>query len=366
MPLTDPERKSLRLRCPRVVPGFARQTLAESFAAVASWCDTNGVEPDHYGAGGVVEAFEAKVATLLGKPACVFMPSGVMAQLAAVRIWTERAGVDRFGLHPTSHLVLHEEQAYASLLALHAVPVGDRLRPLIAADLAGLRQRLACLIVELPIREAGGRLPTWDELDALKREAAHRALPLHMDGARLWECAAYYQRDVAAIADGFASVYVSLYKGIGAFAGALLAGDDAFVAEAKLWRRRMGGTLYRLAALVAPAAMRFDERLAMMPALYRRTCAFAAALQRSTSIRVLPEVPQTNLVHLHFDAPADRLLEARDTLAERDGTWLLDHAQPSEVPGWSRAELYVGDQLLTLDDAALMPLFAELMALATR
>ncbi len=91
-----------------------------------------------------------------------------------------------------------------------------------------------------------------------------------MDGARLWECAAFYARGHAEIADGFASVYVSLYKGIGAFAGAVLAGDDDFVAEARLWRRRMGGTLHQLAPFVASAAMRFDERLATMPALFER------------------------------------------------------------------------------------------------
>ena len=65
-------------------------------------------------------------------------------------------------------------------------------------------------------------------------------------------------------------MYLSVYKGIGGPAGALLAGSDAFVANARLWRKRMGGTLYRLSPLVAPAAMRVAERIALMPARYRR------------------------------------------------------------------------------------------------
>jgi threonine aldolase len=362
MPLTDAERKALRKRCTSHVTGFRRETPAEEFRALADWCEANGIEHDHYGNGDVVVDFEKKIATLLGKQAAVFMPSGIMAQLSAVQIWCERAGVDRFGFHPTSHLLHHEDEAYAALMRLHGVPVGDRLRPMTAADLDAVGQKLACAIVELPIRRAGGQLPTWDELEALKESARRRGMPLHMDGARLWESAAFYDRPHAAICDGFASVYVSVYKGIGAFAGALLAGDEDVVAEARVWRRRMGGTLYHLSPLVAPAAMRFDERIALMPALFERTKRFAAMLSSIDGLRVNPAVPQVNMLHLFVDAPAERVLDARDRIAERAGTWLLDHAGPADTPGWCASEFYIGDQLLGLDDAVLAPLYAELAA----
>ena len=283
-----------------------------------------------------------------------------MAQLAAVRVWTERARLDRFGLHPTSHLLHHEEEAFAALTMLQAVPIGDRLRPMTAADLEAIRQPLACAIVELPIREAGGKLPTWDELEALKAAARRRAVPLHMDGARLWESAAFYDRPHAAICDGFASVYVSLYKGIGAFAGAVLAGDDDFIAEARLWRRRMGGTLHQALPMVAAAAMRFDERIALMPALYARTLTFAAALGAMPFVRVDPPTPQTNLLHLYFDASAEAVATARDTIAERTGCWLFGGVRAADVPGWSVAEFYVGDRLLDVEDERVTALFGTL------
>jgi threonine aldolase len=364
MSLTDAERKLLRKRCTTHVSGFRRETPAEEFRALAEWCEANGVEHDHYGNGEIVVDFEKKIATLLGKPAAVFMPSGIMAQLSAVQIWCERAGVDRFGFHPTSHLLHHEDEAYAALMRLHAVPIGDRLRPMTASDLDAIKQKLACAIVELPIRRAGGQLPTWDELEALKESADRRSMPLHMDGARLWESAAFYDRPHAAICEGFASVYVSVYKGVGAFAGALLAGDADFVDEARLWRRRMGGTLYHLSPLVAPAAMRFDERIALMPKLFERTKRLAEALSTIEGLRVNPAVPQASMLHLLVDAPADAVLDARDRLAERTGTWLLDHASAVDVPGWCSSELNVGELLLSLDDTTLMPLYAELVTLA--
>ena len=363
MALTPEQRQALRKRCPLIVPGFDIPDAAGEFRQLADWCAANDIAHDTYGKGELVEGFERKIAALLGKPAAAFMPSGVMAQLAAIRIWTESARLPRFGMHPTSHLAHHEEQAFAALMQLHGVPVGDRLRPMTAGDLEAVAQPLACAIVELPIREAGGQLPAWDELEALKAAARARGVVLHMDGARLWESAAFYDRTYAEIAAGFGSVYVSLYKGIGAFAGAMLAGDEAFVAHARLWRSRMGGTLYHMSPMVAAAAMRFDERIALMPALYQRALALASELRRHPRLRVNPQVPQANLLHLHFDAPADAVMQARDVLAEDAGAWLFDNVRNVDVPGRSVTEIYVGDRLLAVDDARVGALFEALCAL---
>lgn len=360
MPHTPEQRQALRKRCAVIVPGFDTPEPAAEFRQLADWCERHGVAHDTYGKGALVEDFEQKVATRLGLPAATFVPSGTMAQLAALRIWTERKRLNRFAMHPTCHLANHEEQAYAALMGCHGVPIGDRLRPLLAGDLDAVAQELACLIVELPIREAGGQLPSWDELEALKSAAQQRGVALHMDGARLWESAAFYGRTHAEIARGFDSVYVSLYKGIGAQAGALLAGDEAFVASARLWRKRMGGTLYHMSPMVAAAAMRFDERLALMPALYQRTLAFAETLARCPHLRVNPAQPQANMLHLHFAAPADVVADARDRLAEASGWWLFDGVRSTEVPGHSVTEIYIGDRLLALDDDALLARFEAL------
>ncbi len=329
---------------------------------MAEWCEAGHVDHDVYGEGELVQGFERKVAALLGQSAAVFMPSGVMAQLCALRVWTETARLPRFGMHPTSHLALHEEEAHAALLGLHAVPVGDRLRPLLATDLQACGQPLACLLVELPIREAGGQLPAWEELEALKAAARARGLPLHMDGARLWECGPFYARPYAEIAAGFDSVYVSVYKGIGGLAGAVLASGDDFIAQARRWRRRMGGTLVHLSPMVASAAMRLDARLALMPAVVARAGALAAALAPLAALRVNPAAPPTNMFHLYFDAPADVVLDVRDAVAARSGCWLFDRARPAEVPGFSLSELNIGDRLLAAELGRACAAFAELDA----
>jgi len=364
MPNTPQQRQHLRQQCTRTVPGFSTLSPADEFRALADWCDANDAQADVYGDGGLLAAFEAKIATLLGKAAAVFIPSGVMAQLIAVRLYTESAHLPRFGMSPNSHLAIHEEEACQSLWGLHGVPVGSRLRPMLASDLAEVRQPLACTVVELPMREAGGQLPTWEQLVALKAQAASTGTPLHLDGARLWQCKGYYQRSYAEIVEGFSSVYVSLYKDIGALAGAVLAGDAAFIANARLWQRRMGGNLVQQTPLVASAMLRFEHRLGLLDACYQRTLELAQGIALLPGVRLNPAVPQTNMLHLYIDAPADAINDARDDLAASEKIWLCGLARLSEVPGWSVIELTVGDHLLALDNTLVVPLFERLVVKA--
>ena len=344
--------------------GFADASPADQLYELARWSESHNIEHDSYGEGKQVAALEQRVAELLGKPAAAFMPSGVMAQLVALKLHTEQHRLNRFGLHQTSHLIGHEEQAYAALFGTHGVMVGEPNRPILAADVKNIKQPLACLFVELPMREIGGQLPSWQELEELKSEARERGMALHMDGARLWESRAFYARSYAEIAEGFDSVYVSLYKGIGAIAGAVLAGSEDFIANAKLWRRRMGGTIFRQGPLISSALMRLDQRLAQMDALYQRALLFAEGLNDISGLSTLPRVPQCNMLHMLFDVPVEALLEARDQMAEQHGVWLIGYARESEQPGFCRSEFYVGDQLLAQPDDRVIELYRQMVAIA--
>lgn len=165
----------------------------------------------------------------------------------------------------------------------------------------------------------------------------------------------------AEIAEGFGSIYVATYKGLGGTAGAVLAGDADFIAEARLWQRRLGGNLVNQTAMVASAAMRFEDRLAAMDGCYERARTLAEGLGRLDGIRVNPAAPQTNMMHVFFDAPAQAVLRRRDEIAARHGVWVVNEVRETAVPGWSVAELYVGDTLTELDNAEVLPRFASLV-----
>ena len=356
---------ALRRQCVVHVSGHPAQDPGEELLRVGQWCRDQGLHADVYGHGELVTGFEARVAALLGKPAAVFMPSGTMAQQIALRIAAERSGIAHVAMHPTSHLELHEERGYAHLHGLRVTLLGPRQRPLAAADLAAFPERIAALLTELPAREIGGRLPPWDDLVALSALARARGIHLQLDGARLWEAReGYAPRTHADIAALFDSVYVSFYKGVGALAGAMLLGAEDFVAEARLWRRRHGGTLVQLHPFVASAAMRFDAQLARIPAWRERARRFAAALGAIDGLVVTPSPPEVNLFHVHLPVARDALVAAHERIAASDRAWLAPNVAPCDVPGWSKIEIYAGENLMRHDDALLVPLYRKLVALA--
>jgi threonine aldolase len=345
--LTDNE---LLARCPTVFPGHRARLPAEMFSAMAAWCESNQVEHDVYGVGTLIEEFERKVAGLLGMEAAVFCISGTMTQVTALRLACQDRGSDMVALHPTSHIFVHERSNFQLLGHFSALQVGDRHRPWTVGELQAIPDRLGAVGMEIPMREIGGQAPSWDELEAIKAHCRERGAHLHMDGARLWEAAAGYARAPAAIATGFDSVYVSLYKGIGGLGGAMLAGRKGFVERAAEWFRRQGGNVIHRSPYVVAAAMQFDERLAAMPACFERTKFLYEALRAHPQIRVNPSQPQANMLHVHLPVGRERALEIRRQLAAEHGIWLFNRINHAALPDTSYFELYVGDNLLGTPD----------------
>lgn len=357
--MTDAE---LIRRCDTVFPGHRARTPAEMYAAMAAWCGQHGVEHDVYGSGELIESFEEKMAALLGFEAAVFCISGTMAQVTALRLACSDRGNAPAALHPTSHIFVHERSNYQMLGHFNALQVGDRNGPWVAADLEAVPDKLGAIGLEIPMREIGGQISPWDELEKIKQHARARGAHLHMDGARLWEAQAGYGRSAAEIAAGFDSVYVSLYKGIGGLGGAMLLGTRAFVERAAEWFRRQGGNVIHRSPYVVSAAMQFDARLAAMPDYFRRTELLYDALRAYPAIRVNPARPAANMLHLHLPVDRERALAIRAELAQQHGIWLFNRVSNGVLPDTSWFELYVGDNLLAVPEARLreaLALFAN-------
>lgn len=318
--------------------------------------------PDRYGDGGVVEEFEGWMTSMLGTEAAAVFPSGTMAQQIALRIHCQRRGLDTVAYHPTCHLELHEHGGHAHLHGLKAELVGQRDRPLTRVDLEGVRARIGALLIELPQREIGGRLPEWDELGSQVLWARDRDAAVHLDGARIWESAPYYGRSHAEIAGLFDTVYVSLYKGLGGFAGSVLAGSADVISEARVWRHRHGGTLSTLFPFAAAALRGLDQLVGQMPRFLAHARDLATALSALPGVAIVPDPPQTPLFHIHLTGERDMLWEKALDLAQTHRVWLFNALEASVVPGVSRAELNIGAPALAVSPAEAAQLFAVLTA----
>jgi threonine aldolase len=333
----DDEIRIRRARCTDSFHGNGLVRPAELLASIPP--DT---EEDMYGDGGAVTDLERYVADLLGKPAAVFLPSGTMAQAATLRVHADRRTSRTVVWHPYCHLARHEDNAYQRLHALVGRSVGEAERLLRAGDLTAVAEPPAALLIELPQRDLGGQLPPWDDLVAQTEWARARGAAVHLDGARLWEASAGYGRTPADIAALFDTVYVSFYKGIGALPGCCVAGTESDVAQVREWRQRLGGTLYAMWPAAASARHLLPGALADMPARLEYARAIAVALADVPTVRVLPDPPQTPMLHVLLSTTAEAYAAAAQRLADDRGFWVWPRAMDTGDPAVVRCELSVG------------------------
>lgn len=349
-PLDDP---ALRAQCTRFLSGNQPRSQRE-------WLQIMAASPlaelpiDQYNAGPAIAQLEREVAALLGKPAALFIHKGVVAQQIALRIWADRSGRRAVALHPKSHIAYDEDDAYQRISGLQGVVVGGDHAPFTAADLAKIREPLAAVTVELPLRQAGFKLPSWDELAAIATWASVRGVPLHIDGARLWECAPYYGRTLAQIATLADSVYVSFYKGLGGIGGCALAGSEDFVASARALLTRYGAEIYRVFPYVLAAHHGLQTHLPKMAGYCARAQSLAAALSALPGVAIAPNPPQTNAFQLYLPGELAQLRQATARIAHEQRLWLFGWFSPSAIPGMCMGEVQIGDAAEALSDAEIV------------
>lgn len=260
---------------------------------------------DTYGNGKLIEQFERKFAGILGKEAAVFMPSGVMAQQIALRINADEKYCKNIAYHPLSHLELHEQDAIKTVHDLNPIILGNHDRLFTLEDLMAVNKDIGTLLIELPQREMGGYLPAFEDLKVIVDYARNRGIRLHLDGARLFESLPFYQKTASEVCENFDSVYISFYKGIGAIAGAILAGDKAFIDQAKIWKRRLGGDLISLYPYIIPADFYYEKRIDKMHEFYLNAKELAEFFNEIPYIETKPEIPVTNMFHVYAQKSSD-------------------------------------------------------------
>lgn len=266
--------------------------------------------------------------------------------------------------HPACHLDWHEGRGYQWLHDLVGVPAGDIRQPLTPSSFTSISERPAALLLELPQRDLGGVLPEWNELLAMADWAHQRRAATHLDGARIWEAAAGYERSEAEVAQMFDTAYVSFYKGIGAISGCCVVGPEDVIAEVAEWRTRHGGRAFALWPYPASALTALRSRRPRMPEYLGHARRIACALSELVSVRVLPDPPQTSMMHLQLPVSKDELLERGLAIAESEKIWTFAEPFAVDNPKELRVELSVGDATLGFSPEEIRGLLSRLVSAA--
>jgi len=258
------------------------------------------VGDDVFGEDPTVIRLEEEAASLVGKEAALFVPSGTMGNQAAVLAHTERG--DEVVADADAHVYYYEVGSPAMLAGVQIRPVHRLLSPegvdrlkaaLRPPDIHFPRTRLLCL--ENTFNRGGGTVVPAEGMAALYALAKERGLAVHLDGARIFNAAVASGIPAAAFTRYCDSVMFCLSKGLAAPVGSLLAGTKAFIERARKYRKALGGGM-RQAGVLAAAGLVALKRIPELAGDHHNARVLAEGLAALKSLKIDLSAVQTNII----------------------------------------------------------------------
>ncbi|MGI8888624.1 MAG: threonine aldolase family protein [Nocardioidaceae bacterium] len=225
------------------------------------------VGDDVYAEDPTVRELEDRVADLFGFEAALFTVTGSLANLLAVRALVE-PGTEVL-CESSAHIARAELGAHGAVSGLtmrtwtHPRGYADlaAIDDLIAPDLGPFLVRTTCVSIENTHNFAGGRVQPLETLTGLRQLADRHGVRVHLDGARIWNASIATGASLAQLGGVADTAAVCLSKGLGAPVGSLLLSSDEQVAEARVWRKRLGGGWRQAGVLAAAGLYALDHHL---------------------------------------------------------------------------------------------------------
>ncbi|GAA0625186.1 low specificity L-threonine aldolase [Kribbella sandramycini] len=255
---------------------------------------------DVYGEDPTVNRLEETVAGLLGHEAGLFTVTGSLANVLGVQGLVPRGG--ELISEASAHVVRAELGAHAAVSGITtrtwSAPAGqidlEQIRALIAPDLGPYFVRTSAVSVENTHNFGGGAVQHG--FDALADELDARGIPLHLDGARLWNAAVATGRTPASYASRAAAAGVCLSKGLGAPIGSVLVGSAELIREARVWRKRLGAGWRQAGLLAAAGLYALDHHIDRLADDHANARLIAGLLADAAPGSVKPDQVDTNIV----------------------------------------------------------------------
>jgi threonine aldolase len=298
-------------------------TLTQPTPAMREAMARAEVGDDVFGEDPTVRRLEARVATLLGHEAAVFMPSGTMSNQVAVRAHTEPG--DEVLLEGSAHVAYYEAGAPAALSGVMCrYLAGERGRFTAAQLEAALRPRNLhfpvpkLVVIENTTNRGGGAVWPLTQVAEVAETAARHGLRRHLDGARLWNAAVAAGVPEREYARHFDSVSVCFSKGLGAPVGSALVGGHKFIQRARRFRKMFGGGLRQAGVLAAAALHAVEHHRARLAEDHAHARRLAEGLAALPGIEADPASVESNILMFDLtDRPADEVAKRFDQAGVR-------------------------------------------------
>lgn len=285
-------------------------TVTKPSAAMREAMARAEVGDDVYGEDPTVNRLQEMAAALLGKAAALFVPSGTMANQLSIRVQT-RPG-DEVIIENRAHIVRYEQGAVAALagVQIHGLPsergildpaqVEAAIRP---KDPHTLPTGLICL--ENTHNSGGGSIYPLATIERIRDIALAHGIPMHLDGARLFNAVVATGVSAAEYARHFETVSFCLSKGLGAPVGSLIVMNDRpMVDKLRRFRRMYGGGMRQAGILAAAGIYALEHNLSRLKEDHEHAWRLARLLQKIPTVSLDPDRAETNIVM--FDVVGSR------------------------------------------------------------
>jgi threonine aldolase len=273
----------------------------------------SSIQKDRYGTGGAVEALEQKMAELTGKEKAVYMPSGTMANQLAIAVLS--GSKTKVFVQDTSHVFRDEADAAQSVFQKRLVPIAKDETYFTAADLQKaigslpdqevFDSGIGAVSIENPVRRTDGRMVPLEEIKKISTYCREKKIKMHLDGARIFMAAAWSGIPVKEYASYFDTVYISLYKYLGASGGAILCGNKEVIEQMPHLIKIHGGNMYGNWTNAAMALWRLKGMEQRLLEAKKRGEELFAELNKLKDIQINPLNGGTNIFQLELSAGID-------------------------------------------------------------
>ena len=306
-----------------------------------------------------VKRLEERVADLLGKKAALFFPSGTMSNQTAIAVHT-RPG-DEIICEEDAHLFIYESAAPAAIShvlirsipgkrgVIYAEQIRKKIRPR-----GGYNPRTGLICLENTHNRAGGSVFPLAVMENIYRMAKSENIPVHLDGARLFNASVASRVPLARYAACADTVNVCLSKGLGAPIGSCLAGDKDTIAEARRVRKRLGGGMRQVGILAAAGLYALENNVNRLAEDHANARKLAEGLAEIKGLEVRPAEAETNIVVIRLSGAPYSPPELSALLAEY-GVLMLPLSESS-----LRAVTHMDVNAKDIDDA--VAAFAKILS----
>jgi len=270
-----------------------------------------------------VKRLEASAAAALRMEAALFVPSGTMGNEIAIKVWTNPG--DEIIVESRSHIYLYEAAGPALISGVQVCPIDtengaiplDTIRRSIrdSSDVHCPRTRLFC--IENTHNMHGGRVLPIDYLRELRELSLERQIPIHLDGARIFNASAATGISPAEYASLTDSVMFCLSKGLGAPIGSMLVGRADFIDKARRVRKVLGGGMRQVGVIAAPGTIALEEMRERLHIDNENAKRLADGIRGLPGVTLEPEIVETNIVFARLSPPAPSAEEVCRQLERR-------------------------------------------------